>query len=231
MEKTQILIVDDDLAIIKLICANLKVRGYQTLTAANGADALEVVEREKVSLIILDLMMPVMDGVEVCRRVREWSDVPIIVLSARGDEAGKIKCLELGADDYLTKPFGIGELMARIKTALRHGGSRRTEPMMTTFQYDDLEINYALRRVTVSGHEVKLTPTEYSVLQQLALNQDKVLTHTMLLQSVWGNEYSSEKEYLRVFIGRLRKKIEPDYKRPRYIRTIPGVGYHMATVN
>jgi two-component system KDP operon response regulator KdpE len=174
-------------------------------------------------------MMPKVDGVEVCRRVREWSDIPIIILSARGDEGDKVKCLELGADDYLTKPFGIAELMARIKTAFRHRGDPTVAPAQSSFSCDGLEINFAKRRVTVDGKEITLTPTEFALLQHLAVNSDKVLTHNMLLQSVWGNEYSSEKEYLRVFVGRLRRKLEPDPKNPKYIQTIPGVGYHISS--
>ena len=232
MNKIHILVVDDDPAILRLVCTNLKARGYKVSTAVDGEDALEAVEKDFVDLIILDLMMPKVDGVEVCRRIREWSSVPIVVLSARGDEKDKVKCLELGADDYLTKPFGIAELIARIKTALRHSdASRAAAAIPSTFTYGDLEINFAMRRVTVGGNEVKLTPTEYSVLQHLAVNQNKVLTHNMLLQSVWGNEYSSEKEYLRVFIGRLRKKLEPDPEKPKYIQTVPGVGYHFAAAS
>ncbi|MFH1651008.1 MAG: response regulator transcription factor [Chloroflexota bacterium] len=227
MEKTHILVVDDDPAILRLLCTNLKARGYKVSTAADGEESLKAAEGDFVDLIVLDLMMPKVDGVEVCRRVREWSDVPIIILSARGDETDKVKCLELGADDYLTKPFGIPELMARIKAALRHGNRSRGEVSAPNFTCDGLEINFAMRRVTVDGKEVPLTPTEYSVLQNLAVNRNKVLTHSMLLQSVWGPEYCSEKEYLRVFIGRLRKKIEPDPQSPRYIQTIPGVGYHL----
>ncbi|MFC1967483.1 response regulator transcription factor [Chloroflexota bacterium] len=231
MEKTHILVVDDDPSILRLVCTNLRARGYNVSSAVDGEEALEAVERDFVDLIILDLMMPKLDGVEVCRRIREWSDVPIVVLSARGDEKGKVECLELGADDYLTKPFGIAELMARIKTAMRHSDTNRGGVAMpTTFTSGDLEINFAMRRVTVGGREIKLTPTEYSVLQQLAVNKDKVLTHSMLLQSVWGSEYSSEKEYLRVFIGRLRKKLEKG-KKPGYIQTVPGVGYHLATAS
>ena len=227
MDKTHILVVDDDPAIIRLLCTNLKARGYKVSTAMDGEESLEAVEKDFVDLIILDLMMPKIDGVEVCRRIREWSNVPIVVLSARGDEKDKVKCLELGADDYLTKPFGIAELMARIKTALRHSDTSGVAAAPANFSCGDLEINFAMRRVTVGGREVKLTPTEYAVLQHLAVNTNKVLTHTMLLQGVWGSEYSSEKEYLRVFIGRLRKKIESDYKKPRYILTVPGVGYHL----
>jgi two-component system KDP operon response regulator KdpE len=230
MDKKRILIVDDDPAILRLLSTNLKARGYEVVTAANGEESLEAVQRDFIDLIILDLMMPKVDGVEVCRRIREWSEVPIIILSARGDENDKVKCLELGADDYLTKPFGIAELMARIKTAFRHRGDATAVPSQTNFICDGMEINFAKRRVTVDGHEVTLTPTEYSLLQHLAVNCDKVLTHNMLLQSVWGNEYSSEKEYLRVFVGRLRRKLEADPKNPKYIQTIPGVGYHLASV-
>ncbi len=232
MDKTHILVVDDDPAILRLLCANLKARGYRVTTAVDGEEALKALEGDFVDLIILDVMMPKLDGVEVCRRVREWSSVPIVVLSARGDEKDKVRCLELGADDYLTKPFGIAELLARIKTALRHSdASRAALAPASTFACDGLEINFALRRVTVDGHEIKLTPTEYSVLQQLAVNANKVLTHSMLLQNVWGSGYHSEKEYLRVFIGRLRKKLESDPQHPKYIVTIPGVGYHLAAVS
>jgi two-component system KDP operon response regulator KdpE len=229
MDKKSILIVDDDPAILRLLSMNLKARGYEIFTAIDGEESLEAVQKDFIDLIILDLMMPKVDGVEVCRRVREWSNVPIIILSARGDENDKVKCLELGADDYLTKPFGIAELMARINTAFRHRGDPTVAPAQSTFSYEGLEINFAKRRVTVDGREVTLTPTEFALLQHLAVNSDKVLTHNMLLQSVWGNEYSSEKEYLRVFVGRLRRKLEPDPKNPKYIQTIPGVGYQIST--
>ncbi len=232
MNKTHILVVDDDPAILRLLCTNLKARGYEVTTAVDGEESLTAMERDFVDLIILDIMMPKLDGVEVCRRIREWSNVPIVVLSARGDEKDKVRCLELGADDYLTKPFEIAELLARIKTALRHRDAAKTAPAQaSTFTCNGLEINFAMRRVTVGGKEVKLTPTEFSVLQQLAVNADKVLTHTMLLQNVWGNGYRSEKEYLRVFVGRLRKKLEPDPLHPKYIMTTPGVGYHIHTAS
>jgi two-component system KDP operon response regulator KdpE len=229
MEKKRILVVDDDPAILRLLSTNLKARGYEVVTATDGEEALETVQKDFIDLIILDIMMPKLDGVQVCRRVREWSDIPIIILSARGDEHDKVNCLELGADDYLTKPFGIAELMARINTAFRHRGDANVTPAQSSFTTDGLEINFAKRRVTVKGKEITLTPTEFSLLQQLAVNSDKVLTHSMLLHSVWGSEYSSEKEYLRVFVGRLRRKLEPDPKKPRYIHTVPGVGYHLAT--
>jgi len=229
MEKKRILVVDDDTAILRLLSTNLKARGYEVITATDGEEALETVQKDYIDLIILDIMMPKVDGIQVCRHIREWSDIPIIILSARGDENDKVKCLELGADDYLTKPFGIAELMARVNTAFRHRGDASVAPAQSSFTCDGLEINFAKRRVTVKGNEITLTPTEYSLLQQLAVNSDKVLTHSMLLHSVWGTEYSSEKEYLRVFVGRLRRKLEPDPKNPRYIHTIPGVGYHLAT--
>lgn len=234
MDKTRILVVDDDVAISKLLCTNLKARGYEVNVAGDGTAALNAVESDFTDLIILDIMMPGLDGVEVCRRVREWSRVPIIMLSAKGDEKDKVKCLELGADDYLTKPFGIAELMARINTALRHSEAARGTPTPTNFRSGELEINFASRRVNVAGREVKLTPTEYSLLQHLVTNPNKVLTHSMLLQKVWGEQYSLEKEYLRVFVGRLRKRLESDPLNPRYIITVPGVGYrfnHETTAN
>ena len=223
MDKKRIMVVDDDPAILRLLSMNLKARGYEVTTATNGEESLGAVQKDFIDLIILDLMMPKVDGVEVCRRIREWSDIPIIILSARGDEKDKVKCLELGADDYLTKPFGIGELIARVKTAFRHRGDPTVSPAQSNFICGDLEINFAKRRVTVGGKEIALTPTEYSLLQHLAVNSDKVLTHSMILQSVWGNEYSSEKEYLRVFIGRLRRKLEPGQKNPKYIRPSPAL--------
>jgi len=229
MDKKRILVVDDDPAILRLLSTNLKARGYEVSTATNGEESMEAVRSDFVDLIILDIMMPKTDGVEVCRRIREWSDVPIIMLSARGDEKDKVNCLDLGADDYLTKPFGIAELIARVKTAFRHRGDPTVAPAQPSFTFNGMEINFAKRRVTVSGKEITLTPTEYSLLQHLAVNSDKVLTHSMILQSVWGTEYSSEKEYLRVFVGRLRRKLEPDPKNPKYIQTIPGVGYHLAS--
>lgn len=227
MKKTRILLVDDDPAMLKFLSANLRARGYEIKLAINGEEALEILEREFVDLIILDLMMPKLDGVAVCRRVREWSQVPIIILSARGNEKDKVECLELGADDYLTKPFSVAELLARVKVALRHSEGRPVPSSPPIFRFGELEINFAARRVRAGGREVRLTPTEYALLQQLALNAGKVLTHSFLLQKVWGREYYSEKEYLRVFIGRLRRKLEADPENPRYLITDPGVGYHL----
>ena len=225
MHRPRVLIVDDDLAIIKFVRANLKASDYETLTAMDGAEALEITERELPDLVILDITMPKMDGFEVCRRLREWSQIPIIMLSARGDEEDKVKCLELGADDYLTKPFGVAELIARVRAVFRRTEAAATTPTQPSFTAGDIHINFAKRQVTVAGKEVKLTPTEYALLQELVLNAGKVLTHTHLLNKVWGLEYREERQYLHVFIRRLRAKLETDPRNPRYITAVPGVGY------
>jgi len=223
--KTRILVVDDEPSIRKFLRANLEAKDYKVLTAADGAEALQTIEMELPDLVILDIMMPKMDGFEVCRQLREWSQIPIIMLSARGDENDKVKCLELGADDYITKPFGASELIARVRAVLRRTEAAGSIPTQPSFTSDTLQINFVERQVTVADREVKLTPTEYNLLQELVLNANKVLTHRMLLRKVWGPEYGEEKEYLRVFIGRLRKELEPDLENPEYIITIPGVGY------
>jgi len=217
--------VDDEISIIKFLRANLEDIGYKVFAAMDGVEALQTIEMELPDLVILDIIMPKMDGFEVCRRIREWSQVPIIMLSARGDENDKVKCLDLGADDYITKPFGKGELMSRIKAVLRRAQAIGTIPTQPSFTAGDLEINFAQRRVTVAGKEVKLTPTEFSLLQELVLNAGKVLTHTHLLNKVWGMEYREEREYLRVFIRRLRAKLERDPTAPQHIINVPAVGY------
>jgi len=178
-------------------------------------------------LIILDKAMPKVDGVEVCRRLREWSQIPIIMLSVWSGVEDKVECLNLGADDYVTKPFGTDELVARVRAVLRRTETVTTAPTKSSFTCGDLEINFAQRRVTVAGNEVKVTPTEYSLLQEFALNAGKVLTHTYLLHKVWGPEYGEERDYLRVFVGHLRAKIEPDPANPKYLITVPGVGYQL----
>ncbi len=225
MKKTRILVVDDELSIIKFLRVNLEAKGYKVLAAMDGAEALQTFEMELPDLVILDIMMPKMDGFEVCRRLREWSQVPIIMLSARGDENDKVKCLDLGADDYITKPFGASELIARVRAVLRRTEAAATVPTQHSFTSGDLQISFAQRRVTVAGKEVKLTPTEYSLLQEFALNAGKVLTHTHLLNKVWGPEYREDTQYLHVFVRRLRAKLEPDPTNPKYITTVSGVGY------
>ena len=230
MRRPRILIVDDDLVIIKFLRANLKASDYDTLTAMDGAEALEVIERELPDLVILDIMMPNMDGFEVCRQLREWSRLPVIMLSARGDVTDKVKCLNLGADDYITKPFGVGELIARVRSMLRRTEAVAAISTQPSFTSGDLKINFAQRQVTIAGNEVKLTPTEYRLLEEFVVNAGKVLTHKYLLNKVWGPEYGEEKEYLRVFIARLRTKLEADPKNPRYIITVPGVGYQLGAI-
>ncbi len=225
MVKIRILIVDDELSIIKFLRANLQAKGYDVLTALDGAEALQTFEMELPDLMILDIMMPKLDGFEVCRRLREWSQIPIIMLSARGDVSDKVKCLDLGADDYITKPFGVSELIARVKAVSRRTEAAATIPDQPTFTSGDLKINFAQRLVTVAGKEVKLTPTEYSLLQEFVVNAGKVLTHKYLLNKVWGPEYREEKEYLHAFVHRLHRKLEPDRTEPRYLVGVPGVGY------
>ncbi len=223
--RKRILIVDDELSIIKFVRATLTASDYEVLTAMNGVAALQTFEGELPDLVLLDINMPELDGFEVCRRLREWSEVPIIMLSARADETDKVKCLDLGADDYLTKPFGTEELLARVRSVLRRTKEAMDIPTEASFASDHLVISFAERRVTVGGKEVRLTKTEYNLLQEFVLNAGKTLTHTYLLQKVWGPEYGNEREYLRVFVGRLRKQIEPDPENPAYIITVPGVGY------
>ena len=225
MRKSRILIVDDDIGVVKALRANLQAKDCEVLTAMDGTEALQVIDREVPDLIILDIMMPRMDGLEVCRQLREWSAIPIIMLSARHDVEEKAKCLNSGADDYMTKPFGINELIARVRAVLRRTSDVGTVVNTPNFTSGDLQINFAARQVVKAGSEVKLTPTEYTLLQELTLGAGKVFTHATLLGKVWGPEYAEEREYLRVFIGRLRKEIEEDPANPKFIVTIPGVGY------
>jgi len=225
MSKTRILVVDDELSIVKFLRANLELRGYEVLTAMDGAEALKTIEMELPDLVILDIMMPEMNGFEVCSRLREWSQTPIIMLSARGDVSDKVKCLDLGADDYITKPFGASELIARVRAVLRRTETTTTVSSQPFFSSGDLAVSFAQRKVTIADKEVKLTPTEYRLLQEFVLNAGKVLTHTHLLNKVWGLEYRNEREYLHVFVRRLRSKLEPDMADPRYIVTVSGVGY------
>lgn len=223
--KKRILTVDDEPSILKFLRSNLENNGYAVISAANGEEAIHAIEMELPDLVILDIMMPKMDGFDVCRQLREWSQIPIIMLSARGDEGDKVKCLDLGADDYIVKPFGASELIARVSAVLRRAktaGAPQTVPSVTS---GDLTIDFAKRQVTHAGREVPLTPTEYALLQELAVNSGKVLTHTHLLNKIWGTEYRDEREYLHVFVRRLRSKLEPDPKNPRYIATVSGVGY------
>jgi len=224
----RILLAEDEVALRDFVSRNLRVRGFEVLEASNGLEAMAVWEREDPHLLILDIMMPRMDGLEVCRRVREHSAVPIIVLTALDTESDKVIALDLGADDYLTKPFGVEELLARVRAVLRRTQWEVMPPTGGVKQFGNLEIDLTGHVVRLSGAEVRLSPTEFAVLKQLITHAGKVLTHRMLLQSIWGPEYSGEAEYLRVYINRLRQKLEPDPANPCYLLTEPGVGYRFA---
>ncbi len=222
----RVLVVDDEPPIRRFLRASLAAHGYTIFEAADGHEALSSVIAARPDLIILDLGLPDIDGIEVTRQLREWTSIPIIVLSVREAETDKIAALDAGADDYLTKPFSSGELLARMRTALRHGSQPSSEPIFTS---DDLAIDLSRRLVKVAGNEVQLTPTEYDLLRALVANAGKVLTHRQLLRQVWGPGYEDEMHMLRVNISNLRRKIEPDPARPHYIVTEPGVGYRLRT--
>ena len=222
----RILLAEDEVALRDFVSRNLRARGFEVLEASNGLEAVALWERENPHLLILDVMMPRMDGLEVCRRVREQSAVPIIVLTALDSESDKVSALDLGADDYLTKPFGVEELLARVRAVLRRTQWEAMPPTVSGIkQFGDLEVDLTGHIVRLRGEEVRLSPIEFALLEQLITNAGKVLTHRMLLQRIWGPEYGGEAEYLRVYINRLRHKLEPDPGNPRYILTEPGVGY------
>ena len=221
--KPVILVVDDEMSILRVMRASLPARGYEVRTAPGGEEALDEIHKQMPDLIVLDLMMPEVSGLEVCRRVREFSDVPIIVLSAKGEERSKVAALDAGADDYVTKPFGMEELLARLRAVLRR--QNLLEEPSSVMTVGDVAIDQEERRVTIGGNEVKLTPKEFEVFKYLVRNAGKVVTHRALLQAVWGAESSEQTEYLRVFINQLRRKIEPIPQHPRYILTEPWVGY------
>lgn len=203
---------------------SLNGRGYDVHLAENGREALEEFERRRPDLVLLDLQLPDLFGLDVCREIRKVSDVPIIVLSVQGEESTKVKALEIGADDYVTKPFGMEEVVARIRAALRRGGGARPAGRPEIRQ-GDLRIDLEKREVTLAGVPVHLRPKEYEMLRYLASNAGKLITHRMLLREVWGTEYEDARPYLHVHVGQLRRKIEPDPSNPTYILTEPGVGY------
>ncbi len=218
-----ILLVDDDPHVVRSLRAALESHGYRVRSAANGAVALQACAAERPDVVLLDLALPGMDGVEVCQRLRDWSRVPILVLSARVHELQKVQALDAGADDYITKPFGTEELLARIRAALRRDQAwRDDEPIISA---DGLVIDLVARRVTVDAHEVHLTPTEYELLRVLATNPDRVLTHGYLLKTALGPGYEDALDNLRTFIAQLRRKLEREPSRPRWILTEPAVGY------
>ena len=221
----RILLAEDEVALRDFINRNLRARGFEVLEASNGLEAMALWEREDPDLLILDIMMPRMDGLEVCRRVREYSSVPIIVLTALDAESDKVTALDLGADDYLSKPFGVEELLARMRAVLRRTKGETPQRVSGVKRFDDLEVDLAGHIVRLHGAEVRLSPTEFALLKQLITHVGKVVTHRMLLQSIWGPEYGGEAEYLRVYMNRLRHKLERDPANPRYLLTEPGVGY------
>ncbi len=223
-KKTKILVVDDEPKIRMFIRANLQARGYDVYLAQDGVEALDMAARVLPDVVVLDVVMPRMDGIEVCRRIREWADTPIIILSVKEDEELKVKALDSGADDYITKPFSLEELLARIRVALRHAAGA-TLPARVVFTAGDLEVDMTSRVVSLGGRPVKLTRTEYELLAYLINNIGKVLSHDEILRNVWGPEYGAESEYVRVFVGQLRRKIEDDPSNPRFILTVPRVGY------
>lgn len=219
-----ILLVEDELTLSETLRYNLEREGYTVLTAADGVHGIELARREQPDLLILDIMLPRLDGFSVCRILRQESDVPILMLTARQDEVDRIAGLELGADDYVSKPFSLGELLARIRVAQRHitliGATN--EPVRT---FGDLRLDLLHRQVYLAGDELHLTPTEYELLKLLTTHAGKVLTHTLLLREVWGPAYQHDTQTLRVFVAQLRRKLGDDPARPRYILTEPGIGY------
>jgi two-component system KDP operon response regulator KdpE len=220
----RVLVVDDEMAIRRFLRTSLVAHGYQIFEAASGEEALSSIIGQRPDLVILDLGLPDISGIEVTRRLREWSQVPVIILSVREHESDKIAALDAGADDYVTKPFGIGELLARMRAAVRHASQPATQ---SSYEIGDLEVDLERRIVSVAGREVQLTPTEYDLLRVLVVNSGKVLTHHQLLKMIWGVAYEQEMHLLRVNISNLRRKIETDPTRPRYVLTEPGVGYRL----
>jgi two-component system KDP operon response regulator KdpE len=226
MTSDLILVVDDEPALVRAVTAALRARQHRVAVATTGADALLQSATETPAVIILDLGLPDIDGIDVCRRLREWTETPIIVLTAEGADARKVRALDEGADDYVTKPFSMPELLARVRVALRHHRRDDREPEPAVLRVGDIEIDIPHHRVTRGGEEVDLTPKEFAFLVALARHPGRVLTHRMLLREVWGDEYGAERQYLRVYASYLRKKLHDDRAKP-YLVTEPGIGYRL----
>jgi two-component system, OmpR family, KDP operon response regulator KdpE len=224
-----VLVIEDEPQIRRFLRATLPAHGYRLLEAETGQDGLTQAAMHQPDLIILDLGLPDLDGLEVTRRLREWTTVPILVLSARGQETDKVVALDAGADDYLTKPFGIQELLARMRVALRHAAHLSQEPREPVFTVGELRVDLGHRRVSVANQEVHLTPIEYKLLTVLVRYAGRVVTQRQLLQEVWGPHQTSATHYVRVYMGQLRHKLEANPARPRYLVTEPGVGYRLKT--
>lgn len=227
-ESDLVLVIDDEEPIRRLLRVSLEAKGFRVTEAATGSEGLEALEVRRPDCVILDLGLPDQSGFDVLVTLRQLSSVPVIILSVQGDEDDKVRALDAGADDYVTKPFGMSELLARIRAAQRHRRSATTEE--TTFRSEALEIDFERRRVTVNGKDVHLTATEYSLLRLLALSAGKVLTHRHILREVWGPNQEKDTHYLRIYVGALRKKIETDPTSPALILTEPGVGYRFKAV-
>jgi len=223
---TRVLVIDDEPALLRAVSAALKARDYDVATVGTGQAAIDAIALTPPDVVVLDLGLPDLDGIEVCRRVREWSDVPIVVLSAEGSEERKVLALDQGADDYVTKPFSTAELLARIRVALRHRKHVASPEDDAVLRVGDIEVDLARHVVEVGGRKVELTPKEFAFLALLARWPGRVLTHRTILQEVWGPEYGSESQYLRVYASQLRKKLDDDPVHPRLV-TEPGVGYRL----
>src|SRR5579872_299432 len=231
-KKPTIVAADDDPQLLRLVTRNLQLEGYDVVATSDGQQALERIEEKLPDLVILDVMMPKLDGFAVCERVREFSAVPIIIVTARGQDQDKIHGLDLGADDYLTKPFSVDELLARVRAVLRRSqlSAQQSAPgLRATITIGDLTIDFAQHMATLAGKEIPLTPVEYRLLAYLAQNAGRVVTQDLLIEHVWGPEYSGESHMLQVNVNRLRRKLEVDPAHPRYIRTKVGIGYMLAT--
>jgi DNA-binding response OmpR family regulator len=224
-QKPLVIIVDDEIQVQNIVCRTLELEGYRVIKASNGLKALELFEQQPPDLAILDIMMPGMDGFTLCERIREFSPVPIIMLSSKSEEEDKLKGFELGIDDYIPKPFSRMEMLARVKAVLRRSRTSGGVPESPVYNSNDLEINFVSRHLKKNGEEISLTPTEYRLLEEMVSNRGKVLTYVHLLQKVWGPEYRDEKQYLHVFVGNLRSKIESDPANPEHIQNVFGVGY------
>ena len=220
----RILIIDDETQIRRFLRVTLTGHGYVVKDVGTGQEGLDAVAMFSPDLVILDLGLPDIDGLEVVRQLREWSKVPVIILSVKEQETDKITALDAGADDYVTKPFAMGELLARIRAAMRHVAGDEEQPVL---QFKDLSIDLVHRRISIDDNEIKLTLTEYEILRNLAINAGKVMTHSSLLRTVWGPSHEKEVQYLRVYIGQIRRKLERDPSRPRHIITEPGLGYRL----
>jgi len=224
-----VVVIEDELQIRRFLRPTLVSQGYRVVEAATGEEGVLQSATRQPDIVILDLGLPDMDGLEVIRRLREWTTVPVIILSARGQERDKIAALDAGADDYVAKPFAVGELLARMRVALRHAARSTREPTDSTFAVGAIRVDLARRHVFVGDIEVHLTRTEYKLLATLIRHAGKVLTHRQLLQEVWGPPYADQTHYLRVYMGQLRHKLEADPARPRFLLTEPGVGYRLVT--